>query len=181
MIPWITGSSYRGAGIKRVKKSHGRKVVSAISGAVRFTGSADGVKVWGTGMWLPQWLMKRVPDSTAAAAARLLVVVGATIARRPELVALPLLLTLLFSGAAVSVAATAREWEVEASPQLFLFSTSSMCSSPPTFTDSEVWNSPGLDVAHMCLSSTVHVLLLVDWRERQKWHLSIPWCWPHLP
>lgn len=95
--------------MKRVKKSHGRKVVSAISSAVSFAGSADGVKGCGTGMGVPQWLMKRVPDSTAAAAARLLVVVGAAIARRPELVALPLLLTPLFPGAAVSVAATARE------------------------------------------------------------------------
>ena len=71
--------------MKRVKKNHGHKVVSAVSSAVRFAGFADRVKEWETGMWVPQWLMKRVPGSTAAAAARLLVVVDATIARRPEL------------------------------------------------------------------------------------------------
>lgn len=49
-------------------------------------------------MWVPQWLMKRVPGSTAAASARLLVVLGAAIARWPELAALPPLLTPCYLG-----------------------------------------------------------------------------------
>lgn len=128
----------------------------------KVSGFADGVKGWETGMWVPQWLMKRVPGSTAAASARLLVVVGAAIARRPELAALPPLLTPCYLGLQFQLLLQQEEEEQRHCLSYFFVSTSSMCSRPSTLTDSEVWNSPSLYVVQMHLSCTIQVLLVVD-------------------